>query len=446
MKHNAKSSGCRVLRDESGQSLVIVSVFMGLVGLGFMAFALDVGMLFRENRMVQSAAEAAAVAAAEQAGTGQASNEQTVANAMAKLNGFDTTKATDPAVVTLSAPTHGNFTGAYVQATVSMPVHTYFLGAFSKALATVPVSATAIAGGGVISHTCICVKGNLSVSGGSTLSASGCGIFDNSTSPSSIQMSGGSSINAYSLAGAATGWYPCNLGLSHGCDDSGDKIDIPTIEQGVTSTCSTALPPAPAFTPSSCATKDPGNGWVSPGTLTMGPATPGGTICYGSKGLTIGGNGMVDTLTSGIYVINGGELHFSSDANLGGNGVFFYLTNGAKLVMDGGSGVNLVAGGAAENGGGTAPSLGAYDGILIYQDPSDTSAMTMNSGSNPYINGTIVAPSSSLSISGGSSSANGMQGGFFVNNLSVTGGSVGATVGASQGSLSIPSASPTLVQ
>lgn len=443
MKRVVESFVSRFLRDESGQSVVIFSVFMGLIALGFMAFALDTGMLFRENRMVQSAAQAAAVAAAEQAGYGQTSNEQAVADAMAKLNGFDTTLATNPATVTLSTPTGGNFTGGYTQATVSKPIHTYFLGAFSKALANVTVSATAIAGGGITSHTCVCVSGNISVSGGSTLTANGCGIFDNSTTSSSIELSGGSTINAYSLAGAATGWYPCNLRLSGGCGDSGDHINIPTIEQGVTSTCSPTLPLAPTFNPSSCV-NNPGNGWVSPGTLTEGPSTPGGTICY--KALTVGANGMTDTLTSGIYVIYGGELHFSSNANRGGDGVFFYLTNGASLVMDGGSGVNLVAGGSTEaNGSTAAPSLGSYNGVLVYQDPSDTAAMTITGGSNPYINGGIIAPSSSVTIDGGSSAA-GMQGGFSVKNLTITGGSVGATVGTNQGSLTVPSGNPTLVQ
>ncbi len=447
MKKTVESFGYRFLRDESGQAVVIVSVFMGLIALGFMAFAVDTGMLFREKRMVESAAQAAAVAAAEQAGSGQSSNEQAVANAMAKLNGFDTTLATNPATVTLSSPTTGNFTGgSYVQATVSMPIHTFFLGAFSKALANVPVSATAIAGGGGISSTCVCVSGNFSVSGGSTLDASGCGIYVNSAASGSISVSGGSTINASSLAGDSTGWdvppppYPPASSIYA----SGDTIKVPTVVQGLASTCSTTLPTAPAFNPSSCLTTNPGSGWKSPGTLTEGPTTAGGTICYG-KGLTVGANGMTDTLTSGIYVINGGVLTFSSNKNLGGNGVFFYLTNGASLVMDGGSGVNLVAGGNMESNGSTAPGVGSYNGILIYQDPNDTAAMTITGGSNPYINGTIIAPTASLTISGGSSSG-GMQGGFDVKNLTVTGGSVGATVGTSMGSLSTPSSAPTLVQ
>jgi len=88
------------------------------------------------------------VAAAEEVGYGNTANKQAVANAMAKLNGFDTTLASNPATVTLTTPASGNFTGSiYVQATVSMPIHTTFLGAFAHGMVTMPVSATAIAGG-----------------------------------------------------------------------------------------------------------------------------------------------------------------------------------------------------------------------------------------------------------------------------------------------------------
>ena len=47
---------------ESGQATTIMALFMGLVMLGFIALALDVGYLFRAKRIAQAAADAAAVA------------------------------------------------------------------------------------------------------------------------------------------------------------------------------------------------------------------------------------------------------------------------------------------------------------------------------------------------------------------------------------------------
>ena len=243
----ARARTMKKLRDESGQTLVFVAFFMGLLALGFVAFALDVGALFREKRMAQSAAQAAAVAAAEEVGYGNTANEQAVANAMAKMNGFDTTLASNPATVTLTVPTTGNFTGSYVQATVRMPIHTTFLGAFAHGMVTVPVSATAIAGGGIYSKTCVCVTGTLSVSGGSTLNASGCGIFNNSSANNTMQVSGGSTINATTMAAASTGWYP-------GITGSGDHINVPVadIVQGASTTCTAVAPTVPTFVPANC--------------------------------------------------------------------------------------------------------------------------------------------------------------------------------------------------
>jgi hypothetical protein len=395
------------LRDESGQTVVFVAFFMAMLALGFVAFALDVGALFREKRMAQSAAQAAAVAAAEEAGYGNTTNEQAVANAMAKLNGFDTTLATNPATVTLRTPTTGNFIGSYVQATVSMPIHTTFLGAISHGMVMVPVSATAIAGGGISSQTCVCTTGAFSITNGSTLNAPGCGVFNNSSSSSSIQMSGGSTLNAASLGGTSTGWYPGNI------TGGGDIINVPTadIVQGVSTSCTPTLPAAPSY--SSCAA-DPGGSY---GTYTWGPAT---------------------------------ALHFESGAggysNQGGKGVFFYLTGTASLVIDNGANVSLVSGGATESGGGTAPVVGAYDGVLIFQDPSDTSAMTLAGGSSSYMNGAIIAPSAALTISGGSG-ATVTEGGISVSSLTITGGAtVKAILDTNEGSLAVYSSKPKLVQ
>jgi hypothetical protein len=418
------------------------------VALGFIAFALDVGVLFRAKRMAQSAAQAAAVAAAEQLGANNSSNEQAVANAMATLNGFSTSLATNPATVTLTTPNTGNFTGSYVQATVSMPIKTYFMGAFNKGMATVPVSATAIAGGGITSQTCVCVTNNFLLEGGSTLNANGCGVFNNSSASGSISISGGATIDAISLAGASTGWYP-------GITGSGDTINVPVadIVQGVSSTCTAVTPTVPTFNPASCITYT--KGWNTPpycsnGVCTYGPANSNSVICYtaasGHDALNVGGNGTTDTLKPGIYVIDGGVMHFTGNPNLGGNGIFIYLTNGGSLLIDGGANVNLVSGGATENGGGTAPSVGTYNGILVYQDPADSSAMSFTGGASAYINGGVIAMNSLVTIDGGSGATD-LQGGISVKSLTITGGgTVKALVDTNEGSLTIYSADPKLVQ
>jgi hypothetical protein len=167
---------------------------------------------------------------------------------------------------------------------------------------------------------------------------------------------------------------------------------------------------------------------------------------------------MSDILNPGTYVINGGSLHFlsgtsgfgcaySSCSNLGGNGVFFYLTNGASLTIDGGANVNLVSGGANQYSGSAAPSIGpGYDGILIFQNPSDSAAITFSGGANVYMNGGIIAPNAPLSISNGSA-ASLIEGALNVNGLNITGGATVKTVTDTNAStISVFNPFPALVQ
>lgn len=406
----------RMSSDESGQATVFVVIFMALIALGFLAFALDAGLLFRQKRMAQSAADAAATAAANELVVGDTTNEQSVADAVAKLNGFDTTLSTNPATVTLTTPSSGNFTGsAYVQATVSKPIKTYLLAAFNHSMATMTVGAQAIAGGGNGSQTVICLGGgtgqDLAVITGSTLSVPSGGIVVNSSSSNALTVNGSSTLSAQTLGTVSSDWD--NSSNIYG---SGSITSTTNIVQGITSTCSPTLPAAP--THSTCVA-DPG---TSNAPVTVGPSSSSGTVCYTS--LTVGGNGRVETLNPGIYVITG-VLHFESGANghsnIGGNGVFFYLPSGASLLTDGGAVVNLVAGGATESGGSTAPDLGVYDGIIIYQASGNATAISLQGGSTSYMEGALYAPSAAVTVSNGSGATS--IGGIYAKSLTVSGSS-----------------------
>jgi hypothetical protein len=186
---------------------------------------------------------------------------------------------------------------------------------------------------------------------------------------------------------------------------------------------------------------DPG---VNYGTYTFGPATPSGTKCY--LNLSVGANGSTCTLNPGIYVITG-TLHFYSQGNLGGNGVLFYLTSTANLIIDNGASINLVAGGTTEAGGGTAPSLGVYNGIAIYQALGNTNLVTIQGGSSSSIRGAIYAPSAPVNLGNGSSMTVPI-GGLVASSLNMGSLGGGAVLNVSndtnEGSVSI--GSPKLVQ
>ena len=439
----------KAIKDESGQTVLVVAVFLGIVAMGFLALALDVGYLFRERQMAQTAADAAAVAAAEEVASGNPGNQQTVANAVAKLNGFDTTLANNPAVVTFPTPS-GNFTGgSYVAVTVSKPVSTFFMKVFSSKLATETVSATATAGGGTLSNTCVCLNGTsgetLNMSNGTKLAATGCGIVDNSSGSNGVAVTGGSSLTASSLGlSSSSTWTTSNISSWNTTEvTGGSSATLNGVANGApvpgVGSCAPALPTPPSY--SNCIANPGGNY----GTFIWGPSTSGGTVCYSS--LTVGANGSTCTLNPGIYVITG-TLHFESGANghsnLGGNGVMFYLAGSANLVIDNGANVNIVAGGSTEQGGGTATSLGSYNGIAIYEASGNTSAISLQGGSNSYIGGAMYAPSAALTVGNGSSMTLPI-GGLYASSLTMTGGTtLNVIQDTNEGSVSL--GSPKLVQ
>jgi hypothetical protein len=223
-------------------------------------------------------------------------------------------------------------------------------------------------------------------------------------------------VGSSTLAGLSLGTVSTTWDNSSNINNAGSISSSTTIVQGITSTCTPTRPTTPTF--SGCVA-DPGGSF---GTFTFGPASANGVACY--NGLTIGANGSTVTLNPGTYVINSGTLHFESGSgghsNLGGNGVFFYLTGTAGLVIDNGANVNLVAGGAAENGGGTAGSVSGYNGIVVYQNPSDTTGLSLQGGSSTYINGGIMAPGATLTVGNGSGAK--VSGAIDVKSLVMNGG------------------------
>jgi Putative Flp pilus-assembly TadE/G-like len=439
----------KILRDEDGQTLVIAAIFMALVSVGFLAFAVDVGRLFAQKRMAQAAADSAALVYAQaMANSATSANALTAAKAMAKMNGFDTTLATNPAIVTSTALSSGTWSGFY-QVQVSRPIPTGFMAAVSGNFATVTVSGVAVAGAASqSSSTCVCLEGGsgetLNMSNNAHLSASGCGIRDDSSSAGSIQIVGSANVTSLSIGTVSTNWDNGTY------INNGGSVTSSHIVQGMSSTCASGvtMPTAPTYVAANCVA-DPGGSF---GTFSWGPASSTSTICY--SGLTVGANGSTCTLNPGIYVINGGNLHFESGANnasnQGGNGVFFYLTNGATLTIDNGANVSLVSGGATESDGSTtAPTTASsYNGILFFQDTSDTNTISIQGGSNSFMAGSIYAPAAPLSLGNGSTLN--LHAGIVASSLTMNGGGtvdVASTTLAPEGSTAFGAGgTPKLVQ
>ncbi len=430
---SSEHSSIRQRPGESGQTTVVMAIFMATFLFGFVAFGIDVEALFHAKRTAQSAADAAAIAAAEESSNGNTA-EQSAANAIAKLNGIPT------AVLLHTPPSTGNYTGtttgSYIEAVVSQPVSTYFIGVINHKT-TMTVSARAVAAAGQSSPTCVCLEGqtgtDLNLSNNAKLTASGCGTTVDSNSSAAVQIVGSATLSGISLGTVSSTWDNSSNINNAGTISSSTKVVL-----GISTQCSPPLPTIPTYTASSC-TADPlttqpglGNGGstysLGPGATSPYTNTQGTNLaCYNS--LTIGANGDKVTLNPGIYVINGGTLHFESGANnasnIGGNGVFFYLVGNANLVIDNGANVNL-----------TAPTSGTYANTLIYQDAADTQTMSIQGGSNTSFNGAIYAPSSNVTLGNGSGTA--IDADLVANTLTMNGGgTLNSTATSNFGTLNI---------
>jgi hypothetical protein len=106
-------------------------------------------------------------------------------------------------------------------------------------------------------------------------------------------------------------------------------------------------------------------------------------------------SGQQITMLPGTYVMSGGDF-VSNGGDVVGNGVTIILTGSAAVTFNGG--VESL----------TAPTSGNYAGMVIYQPPSDASAMTMNGGDpgtcpvsgSPTFSGAVYAPSAAMTING----------------------------------------------
>ena len=397
----------RVPNGERGQMFVLVALSVPLF-FGFMGFALDIGLLLIEKQKMQAAADSAAIAGAAELNYG---DYTAAAQNAASLNGFtdgsnQVTVSVNPSGTTVPSPSRGPYQGeaGYLEVVISESAPTYFMKMYNFSFVSIQARAVAMLGA---STNCVYVLKSsgttLSMSNSAQLKASGCGIIADSSGTPAISVSGSANI---------TGAWVDAVGTVSS-DNSGSKI-TPTAVTGVAPVSDPLgyLTP-PSYTASSC-TSDPITHYSNGGTsYTIGPnssysTTQGGNlVCYSS--LSLGSNGDTVTLNPGIYVITG-QLSFASGTTLGGNGVTFYLVGNGSVNIGNGATTSF-----------TAPTSGTYDGILFYQDRSDTNAATVEGGTNSVMKGVFYFPGAALTLGNGSSSTIYSQ--IVANTVAVVGGS-----------------------
>jgi len=348
-----------------------------LVGL-----AADTGYFFDYKRKMQTAADAAALAGAEQLRRGGNGNGQIVnaADAAAASNGF-TNNVSGTGIQVHIPPGSGYYTsdGSYVEAIITQTRPTLFMGILGLQSAT--VSARAVAGV-QDSPNCIYALGQtgtgLATNGsGSSLSAA-CGIVVNSSAASALN-AGSGAVFGTSVAVAGTYSGSCSSSEPSGC-----RTGVPPQPDPLAQLAD------PQFSGCDFGAPTPVN--VSGGVVTLNP----GTYC---NGISIGSGASV-TFQPGVYILNGGGLSVSGNSTIQGTGVTFYNTAQGKYSY---GPVNLT--------GGTlgflyAPTSGPTEGILFFQDrtiipKSGKSSNVIAGSSNLNFTGTFYFPTTDLTFSGG---------------------------------------------
>jgi hypothetical protein len=371
---------------EGGQALVLVALSMAVL-MGFMALAIDVGLLFRSRRNLQIAADSAATATAlNYLYYGNLTSAKAAGVAAAAANGVTIT-ASDIHSPPLSGPSTGTTAGAYFEVIPQQAVGTNFMGVTTHS-GTFTVMARAVAGTPLASTACVYISDPtdpdvLHIQGSASITATGCGIYVNSnaTSPDAVQTNGNPHVTAayidivggYSFSGHSinptTGVPPMSdplgtlAGPSPGTDcttgPGGNTVTATTIN-------ATSGPLLPSLNHITC--------FSNAVTFAAGTTVPGGVIYVFENGLNIGGTMTLGSATSGVTLdIQGGTFQ-QANSNLS---IFAPTTGGLT---------------------GTGP----YNGVALMQPSGNANPLQIQFGSgNETLDGMIYAPSAAVTLQDG---------------------------------------------
>jgi hypothetical protein len=393
-------------KNEAGQALVFAAV--GLVVLmGFAGLGIDMGMLRYQKRLQQTAADAGALAGANNLGKGGVTAG---AQNASSLNGF-TNGANNATVTVNNPPASGPHAGNanYVEVLVTDVQPTYFMKILGINSQTITARAVGTnLSGATTANGCLYTLGppssaieGVNINGHATLNAITCGIADNGN---------------FNTAGQALTVCAATFGVAGTSSDTGSSGSTCT-NKAVT--CSAQAGPCPAT--GMPAATDPMSLLTPPLTPPCSPCSGGSAISIDGNGnftgsgvtysngvytvspgtyssITIRGTGSGNTVvfSSGTYIIDGAAgLTIPGNATISGTGVTFYFTGSATINMTGTPSIQL-----------TPPSSGQYAGILMYQDPADTNttgpSLGGNSGSN--FGGLLYFPKDQLTFFGNNTS------------------------------------------
>ncbi len=377
-------------RNSRKGSVLIMGTLTMTVLFGFMGLALDMSYMYFHKRRMQTAADAGALAGAQEILRGNA-NSAIIASAKndSALDGF--TDAANGVTVTVNNPpisgaSAGN--NRFVEVIVSQAQPTWFMRVLNVNSAT--VAARAVAGTGPGQACVYTLNPNLGNNNGFFINGTAaanfaCGIYSNSN----FRAVGGGCVTAPSVS--YVGSY----------SDTG--CVTPTVSQGI----QVVDPLKGKYTIPAAAACVPGNtnqSWNPPvgTTIHISP----GTYC---SGMNLRGQGNI-VFDAGTYIIDGGGLTVTAGVSVTGAGVTFFDTFDnshpyGEVKITGTGLVTL-----------SAPTAGPYMGLLFYQNPAVTGtpsngSIIAGSASSSY-QGIIYFPTTNLDYTGNSSTTLGGTDGY----------------------------------
>jgi hypothetical protein len=345
---------------EAGQTLIFVALGMVMLG-AILGLAVDLGYMRYVKRRLQTAADSAAIAGAAETNYGDVTS---AAKADAASNGF-TDGSNGVTVMVNTPPVAGPNQGkqGYVEVSISRIQPTFFIRIVPGSHTNSTVKARAVAYLGNSKGCIFSLHGDVKVENNAQVDAQLCVIIDNDD----LTVRSGARITASAI------------GVQGSVRNSGSIT--PTPQTGMIP-ASDPLANLPTQNPGGC---DLTNLIINSGIRILNQ----GVYC---GGITIAGSAAV-TFNPGLYVIKpiGGlpaGLVINSSGTLDGNGVTFY--NGAQSGP-----LSITSTGTVTL---TAPTSGPYAGILMFQDPANTSPATVTGNSNSKFQGALYFPNAPLTL------------------------------------------------
>ena len=366
-------------RDISG-NYTVVFAFLSPVLIGFAGLATEGGLWLYKHQAIQGAADAAALSAATRYGASSSADLTVQVDAITASYGYPV--GSNGTVVTVNRPpasgTYASNNKA-VEVLISTSQPRLLSSIFSSAPVTISGRAVALTSNGgtgcvlALDHT---ASGTITSQGSSSITLSGCSIYDNSNNSSALVNGGSATISADSVNVVG--------GLS-----GGSGI---TTANGVNQNAVAAPDPYANVTPASFSGCD-ANSLSIKTTVTLSP----GVYCNGLQ-LNAGAN---VTLASGVYYIDRGSFSVNGSATLSGTNVTIVFTsstgsNYATASINGGATLNL-----------TAPTSGSLAGIVIFGDRNMPLGTTFkfNGGAGQILGGAVYLPEGAVNYSGGASTS-----------------------------------------